>query len=253
MRHQFARNNPYDPDAAALFARRAALSDTVPVAYRNAINRYVRDLKAIPGHWDAITQLVVFAGAATVSGGLEPIKGPKPTQTGLVTGDFALKTGVKGEADTNSKVILTGYDSLSFGQDNIHSYMLVTEISTTGKSFFGHVGATGGWSMNWNNNARGHTSAASTHTANTVGGYGLSRSSSANYQRMLADNVDTITQTSEAPSAGLSMRLLARSATGNTAINSSDARILVWAIGPAATLSNYTTPGNTLQTALNAI
>ena len=63
--------------------------------------------------WATITQLLVFAGATTVAGGLVANKGLTPTHANLVNEDFALKTGVKGNARQTS-YIDTGYNGTDF-------------------------------------------------------------------------------------------------------------------------------------------
>jgi hypothetical protein len=243
----------YDPNVQTWMDARVAEGDPVGTAYANAVNQYVLDLKAISGHWDTITQLVVFAGATTVAGGLVPIKGLTPTHSNLVAGDFALKTGVKGNAA--NKYIDTGYTHTSFGQDDMHTYCLVTEASSANThALFGNGGASNGaWSIVWNNATRCRGTTAQTFSSTATGGYGLNRSISSSYQRMLADTVGTQVNSSTTTNAS-PYYLLARSGNGSTTpVAFSNARILVWAIGPASTLANYTTPGNDLQTALNAI
>jgi len=244
----------YDPDVQAWIDARATASDPVGAAYADAVNQYVLDLKAISGHWDTITQLVVFAGATTVAGGLVPIKGLTPTHSNLDAADFALKTGVTGNG--TDEHIVTGYTGASFSQNSIHAYALVTAAPTAGvRPIFGYNGTgTGALGLVWNTNSRCNSATSSAFTGTSLGGYGLSRGSSANYDRMVADSVTSITQTSQAPSGTRSLLVLARSQSiANTPDAWFDGRILVWACGSGTTLTNYTTPGNDLQTALNAI
>lgn len=240
----------YDADVQTWIGGRAAASDPVPTAYANAVNQYILDLKAISGHWDTITQLLVFAGATTVAGGLVPIKGATPSHTALVDGDFALKTGVIG--NTTTKFIDTGYTNADFGQDNIHGYALVTAAASVSSGLFGYgPGPVNAFRIRWNSAARCNQGSNSTVSSTATGEYGLSRSASANYRRMIAGTVTTITATSATPYVG-KMTVLA-TGTPTTASDFCDARVLVWACGPATTLENYTTPGADLQTALNAI
>ncbi len=243
----------YDPDVQAMMDARASLGDPVPTAYAQAINDYVVTLKETPGMWDTITQLVVFAGATTVNGGLVPIKGITPTHVGLVAGDFNIKTGVRGNG--TSKYIITGYTGSSFGQDNLHTYVLTTGAPTNNPSvLFGNGGfGNGSWSLAWNQLTRSRNSASQAFSSTSLGGYGISRGVSGNYQRMLGDVVTTQTQASQSSSTR-PFYVLARSGSSSNAPDSySDVRILVWAIGSATTLSNYTAPGNALQAALDAI
>jgi len=250
----------YDPDVQAWMDARAALSDAVPTAYADAVNQYVLDLKAISGHWDTISQLVVFAGATTVDGALVPIKGLTPTHANLVAGDLDLKTGVKG--NTSNKRITTGYDNTSFTQNDCHTYALVTEAPTngnTGAMIFGsgQAGA-GAWSMiinttSGNSAGRCRNSTADAAAGVTPGGYGLNRSAAANYRRMISDSAATLTRASQTPNASPFLLLCSGASNSSAAAAFSNVRVLVWAIGTATTLENYTTPGADLETALNAI
>lgn len=247
----------YDADAQAMFDKRVLDSDEPSAAYKQAISDYVTDLKAISGHWDTITQLVVFAGATTVAGGLRSIKGPDLTHSNLVAGDFALKTGVKGNA--SNKHIVTGYDNTSFTQNNMHTYALLTESPTNNGMIFGNGNAgTGAWSMVVNGTTGNSAGRCRSTTADSVagispGGYGMSRSVSGSYNRMVASSVTSVTRISAIPNASPMFVLASSSAGSSSPTSRTDARILVWAIGPATTLGDYTTPGADLITALNAI
>ncbi len=248
------RNYPlrYDPDVQAWINARAAASDSVPTLYAIAVNQYVLDLKAISGMWDAITQLLVFAGASTIAGAMVPIKGATPTASNFVDGDLALKTGLKG--DTTSKSVNSGYTGTSFGQNNFHAYALVTDVPSNTNSIFGCAGSgTGAINMLYNNGTRGRTNNFDAHTVTGTGGWGLNRSVSGSYQRMLADSVATVTRASQATPARAILLFARSQAASDAAETWGDPRILVWALGAATTLANYTTPGDNLQTALNAI
>jgi hypothetical protein len=242
----------YDPDVQTWMDARAAVGDAVPTAYANAVNQYVLDLKAISGHWDTITQLYVYAGATTVAGGLVPIKGLTQTHSNLDDADFALKTGVTGNG--TDEHIITGYTGTSFSQNSVHAYALVTAAPTAGtRSIFGHSGtAIGALNFTWNVNTRCHSTTGNSFTGTSVGGYGVSRSNSADYDRMVAGSVTNVTQASQAPATG-DLLLLGRTSNTNVPQLWFDGRVLVWACGSGNTLANYTTPGNDLQTALNAI
>lgn len=270
MRHHFLRaalggvtggggGGGYDADVQAWMDARDALSDPVPTAYADAVNQYVLDLKAISGLWDSITQLVVFAGATTVNGGLVPIKGLTPTHSNLTAGDFGLKTGVKGNG--SNIVIQTGYTHTDFDRDNMHTYALLTELPTSNTMrIFGNGGtSSGSWSIVINSGTGNSASRCRQNTADsgsgaTVGGYGISRSNSTTYWRMFADNTAEITRGPQTTNASPYYLLATSSNASSTASGHSDARVLVWAIGlNRSTLSDYTTPGNDLITALNAI
>jgi hypothetical protein len=248
----------YDPDVQTWMDARAAVGDAVPTAYANAVNQYVLDLKAISGHWDTITQLVVFAGATTANGGQKPIKGEELIQFNFVNGDFDPKTGVKGNA--TNKYFATQYDNTSFGGSDMHTYALLTELPTVNTMRIYGNGATsnGAWSISINTGtgnsaARCRNTTGDSAAHGSGGGFGLSRSVSGSYARMFGDNVATVTRSAQSTNASPYYLLASSSNASTTPSGWADARVLVWAIGPASTLANYTTPGNDLQTALNAI
>lgn len=203
--------------------------------------------------WATITQLNIYAAATTVAGGLCAIKGPNQTHNNLSAGDFALRTGVLG--NTTDKSIDTGYLSSSLAQNNIHTYALVTAAASgSSRAIFGHSGPTaGGLNIIWNTNSRCHAATVGTFTGSATGGYGVARGSSANFQRMVADSVATVTATSTAPSGSNRLMVLARTSSSNVIDSWFNGRILVWACGSNTDLANYTTPGNNLIAALNAI
>ena len=240
-----------DPDAQTMFSVRASLGDEPGTAYKKAISDYVIALKAIPGHWDNITQLIVFAGATTVSGGLVPIKGLTPTHSNLTAGAFDLKSGVKGNGTNIS--IDTGYLGTAFPQNDCHQYVYVTEAGTTARTIYGHGGTASGSSrLNWVSLIANRGASAISHTEAGLGGYGSSRSGGASFSRMLANTVGTVTQSSVAPNGGRFF-LLARGQTNNTVDNWSSNRILVWALGTATTMADYNAPTADLVASLNAI
>lgn len=243
----------YDTDAQAMFDARESLGDPVPVAYKDAINQFVLDLKAISGFWEAITQLVVMAGATTVAGALVPIKGATPTHSNLVAGDIGIKTGIKGNG--SSKHIDSNVLGNSFSLNNAHTYAFVTEAGTTStRSIYGHGGTGGGSTrMNWGSISVCQANTGDNHTSTSIGGYGMSRDNGSNYDRMLANSVTLITRTSFSPVPAGRYFLLGRSTLGNVAENWFDGRILLWALGTATDISGYITPVATLESALAAI
>lgn len=253
----------YDADAQAMFDARAALGDDPSAPYKQAISDYVTAIKAVSGLWADIVQLIVFAGATTIAGALVPIKGASPTNVSLVNADVALKTGAKGDA--SAKYIQTGYSGTvaGTGQNDFHAYGYYTEMpSTNGTALFGQGGATttGGTMILYgtganNTNLKCRNSAADAVTGNTgVGGYGVNRTASANYQAKRAGTTSTVTRGSQSVPARR-MHILARTDnSADTPTNFSDARILVWAMGSGITsIDDYDTPTADFVTALNAI
>lgn len=258
----FASEPVYDSDAQSLFDSRQDFGDPVPTAYKEAISDYITELKAVSGLWDNITQLVITAGATTIFTSLIPVKGSFPSGINLVNGDLGIKTGIKGNGST--KYIQSGYTTVvGTSQNDFHMYGYYTEMPTTNATaLFGQGGATtsGGTMILYgtganNTSIKCRNSAADTVTGNTgVGGYGVNRNASANYQAKRASTTSTITRTSQAPPARR-IHLLAR--TGNSddnPANHSDARLLLWTIGGGiSSLNDYDTPTSNFITALNAI
>lgn len=256
----------YDADAQAMFDARAALGDEPTAPYKQAISDYVEEIKAISGFWDDIVQLVVMAGATTAAGAAIAIKGNNLTGSNIVDADIDIKTGSKGNASNKSWA--TGYSTAAaesiFDQNNIHAYCYVTEIPTTQvRSLFGHGGSSSGatgfihrlTSTTHSPRARYTSSQSITPaSATAVGGYGVNRDSSTTHDALAAGVSFSLSQSSGSFNSNARMLVLARSGISNANPESfSNARILVWALGTATTLSNYNTPTDNLITALNAI
>lgn len=195
----------------------------------------------------------VITGTAFVDLPFEPAVG------GIGTGDVVnLKTGVKGNG--TNKHIDTGYTQSSFAQNDMHSFAYLTELPTSNlMRVFGNGGTGGGaWSISINAGtgncaARCRNVTADAGTGATPGGFGMNRSTGPNYQRMFGDSVATVTRASSAINASPYYLLASSGNASSTANGHSDARCLVWAIGPATTLANYITPTSDLVAALNAI
>ena len=257
----------YDADAQAMFDKRAAVSDEPSAAYKQAISDLVTDIKAISGFWDTIIQLVVMAGATTVNGARQSIKGLDLVNLNgnFVDGDIGIKTGSLGNA--SNRAWDTGYLTSAgegFGQNNIHAYCYVSTIPATQvRSLFGHAGSTSGATgfihrlsgTTHSPRARYITSQSITPaSATAVGGYGVSRSVLATHDALAAGVGFNLTQQSNAFSATPRMFIHARSGnTTNTPESFSDSGILIWALGTATTLTDYNTPVDDFITAINAI
>ena len=247
----------YDADAQAMFDKRAAFADEPSAAYKQVISDYVTDLKAVPGRWNDITQLVVLAGATAVDGVRQSIKGNDLTATNFVNADINIKTGVKG--DGVGKRFSTGYTTASAGgsQNDLHTYAYFSELGTVGRSLFGAGNANAGsWNMAEATNSRANNGSSNTLASAGIGGYGINRSGSANYERMAGSATSTVTRTSDGTQTSTHHILCTTTNNSATPLGGSfsDARILVWILGPSvSSLGDYTTPTQDLVTALNAI
>ena len=260
MRAHFLRavqKGGYDADAQALFDARAGVSDEPTAAYKQAISDYVTALKAVSGLWAGITQLVVIAGATTVAGARLSIKGNNLTNSNFVDADINTKTGSLGNG--TNKHWATGY-TLSGRQNSHHAYAYYSSLPTTfspAAALFGSGGSAAGMNCTFASASsvvyRSSNATSSSLTPGGVGGYGVNRTSSANYQRLNAGTTSTVTLTSGSPNTS---DILVQARTGSTNIveTRANGRMLVWAFGDGiTTLADYNTPTSNLITALNAI
>jgi hypothetical protein len=246
-----AGGGSYDTDAQAMFDARAAVSDEPSTPYKQAISDLVTDLKAVSGLWADIIQLVVLAGATTVAGARIAIKGNNLTNNNFVNADIGLKTGSTGNG--TDKYWDSGYTGTVAGtaQNDFHTLQYVSAIGTsTGTALHGN--------NNWQflrTLTRNRAANNDIYTATTVGLFGMNRSVSGSYERVINNaSPTTVTRTSSAANAS-PYYIHARSASGSTTPEThSDSGCLIWALGPAvATLGDYATPVADFITALNAI
>jgi hypothetical protein len=247
----------YDADVQAWINARAAAGDAVPTAYANAVDAYVVALKAISGHWATITQFVVAAGATTINGACIAIKGPNLTPINMEDADVTLKGGITGNG--TNEYLSTGYAQSSFSQNNIHAYGYFTNAGSAATETLWGAGSTANGSFVMRRTATNYALRCHNATGDTVsttpaaGELGMSRSASDGYTRLVLGSTATIGRTSQAPTSRLLYLLASSGPSDDSPISFSTARILVWAIGTATTISNYTTPTANLVTALNAI
>ena len=265
MRGHFLRAvSKYDPDAQAMFDARAAVGDEPTEPYKQAISDYVKEIKAISGFWDDIIQLVVMAGATTISGACVAIKGNNLTPISMVNTDVNIKTGVTGNGI--NKYLRTGYSGnpSGTGQNDFHMYGHFTARNTTSgaRTLFGNGGNTGSGrrvlvhSVSANNTPiRMNGSAAFNRSGRNAGDHGFSRSISSAFTSLVVSTLVTHTDTSVAASGGPYYILARGPDSGSTPESQShvNARILIWALGSGVDLTNYATPRANLIAALNAI
>lgn len=99
---------PYDTDAQThITAVETADGQALETGVRDAINALVLALKA-GNLWTNAAQLLLPCGARTLAGALVPLKGPAPTNSGFVSGDYARKTGLTGNGSSkylNSNIL----------------------------------------------------------------------------------------------------------------------------------------------------
>ena len=88
----------WDADAGA-YIKSVEVADAqqLELAVAQAINQFVLGCKA-DGIWSAIKASCILMGARTLTGALTPLVGSAPTNFNFVSGDYARKTGLKGNA-----------------------------------------------------------------------------------------------------------------------------------------------------------
>jgi hypothetical protein len=240
----------YDADAQAMFDKRAAEGDEPTAPYKQAISDLVTDLKAVSGLWDDIIQLVVLAGATTVNGARQSIKGNDLTNVNFVDADIFPKTGSQGNG--SNKHWRTGYSGTvaGTGQNDFHTYGYFTDSGAGTEILMGNGGSVNGtWNIRADGSSRCRSNTSNNGSAPGPGGWGLNRSVAGSFERMRASSVETLTRASQTP-ATLEYSFMAAAA----GVAPTSGRGLIYAMGPAiATLADYNTPVDDFITAINAI
>jgi hypothetical protein len=241
----------YDPDVQTMLDARAALSDPTDAAYAQAISDWITEMKAVPGWLSSAIQVWTCAGATTVDSAALSIKGNNMNARFLVDADIFAKTGTQGNAV--NKAWDTGYSGAPSGTSgtNFHTYAYFSSVGTGTNILYGSGNTAGGtWNQRQNGSTRCFSSAADGNGSPVgPGGYGMNRSASAGYQRMVANAVGSVSRNSQGPNSGRHTLLA-----GNYNNAPSNARILVYVMGASiSTLDAYITPTEDFITALNAI
>lgn len=220
---------------------------------QTAIDTFVKGLKD-DGLWTPIEASAIWGAARTLTGALVSLKGPAVTNVNFVAGDYARKTGLKGDGATTR--IDTNYaHSQTNGQDDKHAAAWLTEALTANVSrgIFGNGTATG--STFARSGASNATTLQTTITgavtnvtsaAQFTGFIGLSRSSSANFVRRLSSADTTVTNASATQTTG--NMFVHRVGT----VSIGDSRIFFYSFGRALTLSSLESRVSTLRTAIAA-
>jgi hypothetical protein len=229
-----------DPDAKAyILAVEAADGQTLESGVKKAYNTFVKGCKS-DGIWNAIKASCILSGARTLSGALVPLKGTAPTNFNFVSGDYARRTGLKGNGTT--KYLDSNRNNNADPQNNSHNAFYCSSSPTTGitTTFMGvglSAAAVGKNDLvqsaidrNLITRSRQQTSATISNNTQITGLVGMSRSNSSSYTvRLLASNA-TLSTTSETPFNG-NVFIFARNA--NTF---SDTRLSFYSIGESVDL-----------------
>lgn len=239
--------------AAVEAADGQALEAAVKTAFQNFISGCVTD-----GIWSSIKSSCILAGARTLSGALVPLVGTAPTNNNFVSADFNRKTGLKGNGTT--KYLNSNRAHNADPQNNAHLAinMSVAAAGTRysigiddAACFSSVLHASGVLYPRLRNST---TTLSGQGTASTLGFYGVSRNSSANYvRRRPTANSATITNTSS--SAGSNSILVFGAAQSNGSIYSSNifnGSLSYYSIGESIDLALLDTRVSNLMTALAA-
>jgi hypothetical protein len=216
----------------------------------DAIDAFITGSKA-DGTWGAIKASCIMAGWNNLNGALTPLVGPAPTNFNFVAGDYARKTGLKGNGST--KYLNANRNNNADPQNSYHLSVFVAEAqsNTTGIALIGaggiNTGASGinnGTGVISSRNRNG-SSVANGASLPVTGFIGTNRSASANYTLRSAGQVVTQATASETP-ANENIGVFTRNLTA-----SSDGRIAFYSIGENLNLAQLDTRTTTLMTAID--
>ena len=242
-----------DPDAAAYIAAvETADGQALEAGVRSAISAFVVGCKA-DGIWAAIKAACILQGARTLAGALVPLVGPAPTNFNFVSGDYARKTGLKG--DGVGKYLDSGRLNNADPQDNKHLSSFVSVVpAVTGGAF---IGSGFGGSSDCTLGRSGvdyftrihNVTTGNLTIANTTGFKAASRTVGANYNFRNAGTDTNFVLASGTPTNSM-IRVFAR---GSPTPNShSDARLAFYSIGEALNMALLDARVTTLVAALDA-
>jgi len=242
----------FDPDALAYFARVEGVNgDNQPLefAVKVAINDFVVGCKA-DGIWNAIKSSCIMAGARTLSGALQPLVGPAPTNFNFVSGDYNRKTGLVGNGST--KYLNSNRNNNADPQNDQHLAVYATVTpSGPGARLIGDGTGTTGRSTIGNAAGAEVTVRSRCDTfffAGTIVVYpcllAVSRSASSSFVARSNQTNNTVAVTSQTPSTG-SIDVF------RATVDPTNARIAFYSIGEDLDLAALDTRVTNLMTALD--
>lgn len=259
------RASGLNPDAIAwrnaVFAAGSSVSGSVVSAVSDFITGCQSD-----GIWDAMNNVVLLAGANTLTGALVPVKGVAPTSQNFVSGDYSAASGLKGDGTT--KRLDSNYLDNTDPQNDCHASVFASEASTAAAGTL-HTYLLGGSGASFRgiteaypvgNSIRGFTRTGNPATLgdNGLTGFlGVSRSASGfNFDgyRSGADVTLTGDQNSAAPGAntiGVFDTKVGASFIGTE--RCTNARISLYTLGAAIDLSALDARASALMTAIGVI
>lgn len=249
----------WDADAGVyLKAVESADQQQLELTVAQAINQFVLGCKS-DGIWGALNACAILMGARTLSGALTALVGTNPTNSNFVSGDYARKTGLKG--NNSNKSLNTNRNNNADGQNDRHCAIYVTTATDTTNAFPVYIGAnvlSGNDTVIFRQQAatanlfsRNASSSIDTITnqGTATGFIGASRAASASYTFRASGANTTVTRTSGTLANG-NMTVFAN-VPGS---NASNGRIAFYSIGSSLTLATLDTRVSDLYTAIgNAI
>jgi len=242
-----------DSDAAAyITAVETADNQALEEKVKIAIDNFVLGCKA-DGIWSAIKASCILAGARTLAGALVPLVGTAPTNYNFVSGDYNRETGLVGDGSTK---YLDSNRNVSADPQNSYSFSVFVQTAGTPSNstqlYLDGSSAAGGTSMGIFNSALFSRNRSTTFTPfgspSTVGFFGTSRSSSAQYIARHAGTDSVIAVASQTPANSTTMLF------GEAASSSfrSNARFSFYHIGESLDLAALDTRVSALITAIGA-
>lgn len=246
----------YDPDAQAyITAVETADGEALETGVKDAINAFVVGCKD-DGIWTAIKSAAIMAGARTLAGALQPLKGTAPTNFNFVSSDYNRRTGLLGDGTT--KYLSSNRANNADPQDNNHNAFYVTAAPTSGLRFFmasdpGPTTGSNNFLQNTDNRLyvrnRSATYQNTLASAFTLGFKGFSRTNSVDYTLRDDGASSVITRVSETPSSSV-IHIFDR---GTTPPHSpTDARLSFYSIGESLDLALLDTRVSNLMTAIDS-
>ncbi len=152
-------------------------------------------------NWTAIKSMFLFAGPATLAGALIPLKGATPTNTNFIGTDHARLTGLLGRGAAGATTINSNRAANTDPQNN-HSFGVWLSSQLTGvRQDIASGGVSSpnkliGWSASATFTSSNNVAAGSAITPGGAGFLGVSRNSSANFQRIITAAAETVVQAS---------------------------------------------------------
>jgi hypothetical protein len=218
-----------------------ALEQAVKDAYSAFVIGCVND-----GIWNAINASCILAGARTLNGALVPLVGSAPTNNNFVSGDYARKTGLKGNGST--KYLNSNRNNNADPQNSQHMSVFLQQTGSnaiiSGPSL-NQIGATGISSAYIRNrNASGQAGLGS-----VLNFAGMSRNNGSDFIVRKSGSNTTFAIASQSPAVG-DVYVFARNNSGSLILTA--ARLSFYSIGESIDLAALDTRVSTLMTDLAA-